>query len=537
MERSGDVGLLGVLPVAALHLRGGAVQGANRLALEALSRPGAPGHLGDLDDPLALIHEPDRQRLLAAAESVGPGVEGSLGVRVGAAPPYRFLEVHLGPHPDGGAIAVLHDVTERERHDASLAEVASGACFADADLRVTWVGNRVSASMGLAADDFVGKQLYDLVHPDDVDPTRELVRLAIERPGVRCAGKTRVSHPDQPDVWWPIVVHLVWRPEDPAICGFAVRIDLDLSAGSDHQPAEEVARALVTLGSSSETGSLHLNLDGRLLQRSARVREILHPVGTDGDKRWLELLSPEHRTEVDEHLDAARSGVPLPATEVSFAGQGTVVWIRLDVLPYRNTQGAVAGMFVNLTDSTTEHEAREALARVREELWILANHDALTGLPNRYRLTDDLRATLDTWLEVSDWSGRRPAVVVCDLDRFKVANDLYGHRVGDDVLVEAARRITAAVGGDGTAYRFGGDEFVVVCPATTATDLSGLGDRVTEAFAAPMVLDGLELDVGISVGGSLAERVDATDPDRLLLRADRAMYAVKAERRAARRSS
>lgn len=515
--------VLAWIPAPALHLRDGEFVAANDAARVLLGPPGQIiGSLAASDG--AALHE-----RAAAVERSGTADPDPVTVRLGTEPPHRFVELLLGPHPSGGVLAVAHEVTERERLDAVTAEFATGIYITDAALQATWIPLRVSESVGLPRDRFVGSDVYDRLHPDDVEPTRALVARAVEMPGVRCSRPMRVRQFDQADVWWPIVTHLVWRGDDPAIGGLLVRFDMDLTAGVEEQPTEETAQGLVTLASSSTTGALHLDVEGTLLQRSTRVREILRPVGEDADRRWLELLGAEDRAAVDERLEAARAGTLLPAVEVAFTGSAAVVWARVDVVPYRDTQGHVAGMFVNVLDLTSERDARDALAIAREELWHLANHDALTGLANRYQLADRLEAALHG---LDDDAATRPAVIVADLDRFKDVNDCHGHRIGDEVLAEAARRVASAVRPGDLVCRFGGDEFVVLCEGVAdRAELDAIADQLVQRFAAPIEADGLRFDIGISVGGALANPADAAAPDALILRADRAMYAVKAEGR------
>ena len=514
------------LPGPALRFHAGEVVGANAPARSLLGPP---------ELLLAGLSEADRALLLQVAgdlEQGGAAAPATVNVRIDAHPPHRFVEFRFGAHPGGGTIALAHEVTERERLDAVLAELASGVYITDGELRATWIPHRVSEAAGLSPHQFVGTDVYGLLHPEDVEPVRQLVAQARDMPGVRCSRPMRVHQLGQPDVWWPIVAHLVWRGDDQAIGGLLVRFDMNLTGGVEQHDAEETSQALVTLGSSSTTGALHLDLSGALLQRSTRVLEILRPLGEDGDLRWLDLLRAEDRDAITERLDAARRGVLLPAVEVAFVDDGAVVWARVDALPYRDTQGNVAGMFVNVLDLTSERGARDALAVAREELWHLANHDALTGLANRYQLTDRLAAALAGVDEHIAEAPTRPAVIIGDLDRFKEVNDRHGHRIGDGVLVEAARRIASAVRVGDLVCRFGGDEFVVLCEGVTGLqELQARANRVLEQFTEPFVADDLTFDIGISVGGAMAEPGDAEDPDSLILRADRAMYAAKAERR------
>jgi diguanylate cyclase (GGDEF)-like protein len=526
---AGDNDILRWLPGPALHLQRGVVVAANAPAQDLL---------GPREQILDAFSPSDRTMLRARAEAVVPpgGVAGQpLLVRLGQAPPHRFVELQIGPHPAGGAIVAVHDVTERERLDAVIAEFATGIYITDRDLEATWIPRRVSESVGLPRDQFVGSDVYRLIHPDDIGPTRALVARAREMPGVRCSRPLRVHQIGQPDVWWPIIVHVIWRGDDPAIGGLLVRFDMDLTAGVHLHGSEETAQALVTMGPSSTTGALHLSLSGNLLQRSTRVREILRPVGEDGDLRWLDLLRPDDFDAVTERLEAARLGSPLQAVEVAFVGSGTEVLARLDVLPYRDAQGHVAGMFVNVLDLSAEREARDELAAAREELWHLANHDALTGLANRYQLAERLDLALQGLAALDGTAPTRPAVIVADLDRFKEVNDLHGHRIGDAVLAEAARRIAAAVRPGDLVCRFGGDEFVILCDQVgDPGELGRIARCVGERFEEPFEVDGLLFDIGISVGGAMAELGDEDAPDGLILRADRAMYAAKADTRSSR---
>src|SRR5690606_27697994 len=177
------------------------------------------------------------------------------------------------------------------------------------------------------------------------------------------------------------------------------------------------------------------------------------------------------------------------------------------------------GSIVTLTDLTIRKQFESELAR-------LAHYDALTGLPNRPLFRDRLRQAIDR-LERHDG---HMAVMFLDLDRFKEINDTMGHAVGDQVLVEVARRIERAMRAHDTAARFGGDEFVALL-----TDLDGadealhIADRLAERIVAPMRLDGHEHTVEVSIGIAISHSPDA-DPETLIQHADIAMYNAKRRR-------
>lgn len=154
----------------------------------------------------------------------------------------------------------------------------------------------------------------------------------------------------------------------------------------------------------------------------------------------------------------------------------------------------------------------------------LAQHDALTGLPNRLLLADRLERGIA--------SARRHvtslAVLYIDVDRFKRINDSLGHAVGDQVLQSLARRLQAGVRESDTVSRQGGDEFVVLLPEVScAADAAFSADKLLAAMAAPHRIAGQDLYVTASVGIAVYP-ADGADPESLLNEADFALLRAKA---------
>ena len=118
----------------------------------------------------------------------------------------------------------------------------------------------------------------------------------------------------------------------------------------------------------------------------------------------------------------------------------------------------------------------------------------------------------------------------CDVDGLKGINDRLGHAVGDQVLMETARRIEGVIRPADTAAHLGGDEFVVLCESIDEEGATAVANRVEAAFAVPMNVDGVELSVGVSVGLALTSDPDVIPAD-LLAEADHAMYRAKQRRR------
>jgi diguanylate cyclase (GGDEF)-like protein len=169
--------------------------------------------------------------------------------------------------------------------------------------------------------------------------------------------------------------------------------------------------------------------------------------------------------------------------------------------------------------------AGERKEQVEELLAHQALHDPLTGLPNRQLLVDRLTHAIAV---AQRRGGVPPVVMFLDLDRFKLVNDTFGHRAGDDLLVQVADRLRGVLRTTDTLSRFGGDEFVVLCEELSATEtVSTIATRIQGVFDEPFRIGNEELPISVSIGvASLDDAVTTTEV--LLSDADAAMYFAKA---------
>jgi diguanylate cyclase (GGDEF)-like protein len=187
---------------------------------------------------------------------------------------------------------------------------------------------------------------------------------------------------------------------------------------------------------------------------------------------------------------------------------------------HRDEDGEVQATFVQLVDASARKRAESDLVR-------LAYHDPLTGLPNRAHLLE----ALDRALDLARRSGEPMAALLLDVDHFKVVNDSLGHDAGDVLLREVAHRLQGVVRQGDTVARFGGDEFVVVAESRCSEDdAAALAQRIGAAFGAPVVIDGRDVHVSVSIG--IAVSVGGRDARGLLRDADTAAYWAKARGRA-----
>ncbi|CAD5375177.1 Bifunctional diguanylate cyclase/phosphodiesterase [Rubrivivax sp. A210] len=198
---------------------------------------------------------------------------------------------------------------------------------------------------------------------------------------------------------------------------------------------------------------------------------------------------------------------------------GTTVWTEVVTNYARNPRSGR----VELRGVTRDiSERKKAEAQIRQ----LAMFDQLTGLPNRAHLKE----RFDYALNLAEHHGQPLAVVFLDIDRFKDINDSLGHDVGDQLLVEVARRLAEGMRASDTVSRLGGDEFILVLPQTDADGAARTATRLLQAIARPVRLGSHELRTSTSIGIAMYPE-DGTDIDTLSRCADAAMYQVKRDSR------
>ncbi len=180
-----------------------------------------------------------------------------------------------------------------------------------------------------------------------------------------------------------------------------------------------------------------------------------------------------------------------------------------------------------LREEAREREALMHQLREREEhLRFMAQHDPLTGLPNRI----SLQQRLELALELAKRNRKKVAVMMVDLDDFKKLNDARGHLVGDQALAAVAARLRTSVRASDTVARYGGDEFVVLAgDLDRIDDARMIAEKIADMVNVPLALEGGLARIACSIGISVYPD-DAADGESLVDRADKAMYSVKSVR-------
>ena len=231
----------------------------------------------------------------------------------------------------------------------------------------------------------------------------------------------------------------------------------------------------------------------------------------DGATR-SDIASPARRA-IDENRT-----VGLKSDSLLIRRDGRELAVEDSTSPIHDQDGVVTGAVIVFHDVT---ESRANAMKMTE----LAQHDFLTGLPNRILLIERLSQSI----RLAQRHGKQAALMFIDLDHFKIINDSMGHAVGDLLLQSVAERLVSCVRATDTVCRQGGDEFVVVLAEIgMPRDVVHVAEKLLAAFALPHLVNGRELQITLSIGISEYPE-NGGDVDTLMVAADAAMYRAKAE--------
>lgn len=277
----------------------------------------------------------------------------------------------------------------------------------------------------------------------------------------------------------------------------------------------------------------------RLRHTNALMRSVVESsseaIMTVSDDLVIELANPAAEA-IFEAEGKGLAGRPLEQLFPKFRGTGKLeAWLaqsrrsfefdgcRLDgtTFPAEATVDAMSvdgsKHYVVVARDVTERHAQQKLMEY------LALHDNLTGLPNRTLLMD----RLDHAISASRRDGRPLALLLLDLDRFKEINDTLGHAVGDSLLTEVGQLLSGPLRESDTVARLGGDEFAVLLPSVSGLEHArDIAERVAGVLARPFPVEGITVEVGVSIGVALYPEHGA-DASELMRGADVAMYVAK----------
>ncbi len=237
------------------------------------------------------------------------------------------------------------------------------------------------------------------------------------------------------------------------------------------------------------------------------------------EERVFQIINEDSGLKVESPIEQSlRSGdiVGLANHTVLINKQGSTIAIEDSAAPIRDRDETIIGAVLVFHDVSYKRN-------LMKELTHQAQHDALTGLPNRYLFNEHLKLALAR----AKRKQSKLAVIFLDLDRFKLINDTMGHNMGDRLLYHVAERVRRSLREGDTIARQGGDEFLILLPEIVDDlEAASVAERILGVFAQPIMLDGNEIYLSTSIGISLYPD-DGTDLETLVKQADIAMYYAK----------
>jgi diguanylate cyclase (GGDEF)-like protein/PAS domain S-box-containing protein len=440
----------------------------------------------------------------------------------------RYISIVHSPLADGGWISTHEDVTDAMRREESFRllfennPVPMWVSHRES-LRFLAVNNAAVAHYGYSREQFLAMTVPDLVPGERRESFAGFLRSLGESQFRQNIGQHRRSDGSIIDVATSsqALIYAGQRARLAAVHDITHLKQVEnelrqtqkfLDTVIDQVPLPVVVKEVAGAG------------DGQQGNRFALFNRAYEAL-TGDSRAWMigktpHEIYPKERADliVESDEEALRSDQSVPVREhpIATADKG-VRLVTGRKVAVRDEDGNPRHLLMVLEDVTERRQAER-------HIWHLAHNDSLTGLPNRATFIETFNAAI----EKAKANGEQFTVLCLDLDRFKAANDAYGHLIGDGLLREAARRLKAAAGGTFLA-RVGGDEFTLIVPGSPEA-AEALSEKMLAAFKPDFEVEGHRLQLGLSIGGAVYP-ADGTDVRTLIVNADAALYQAKAEMR------
>jgi diguanylate cyclase (GGDEF)-like protein/PAS domain S-box-containing protein len=426
------------------------------------------------------------------------------------------------PAPDApaGGTDGLHARLVRASWDALISVSADG--------RLEFASESIERILGWTPAELAGRNVLGLIHPDDLDGALVGLGRAVEGDPQGRILTMRIRRRDGRWAWIEVVGNRL-ACADGTVGGEGTEasesidgIVVNVRGVEERQLIAETMREVQSLFEEVfENGPVGLMLVAPSRQIFRANPAMCSMLGYSSaelcDRTTTDITHPDDRDETlrlnRDHPHGSNHGYNYEKRYVRKDGQS--VWCRVHVTQVFDGDGTLAYSIGHVEDISSQ---REIAAQLERE----ARYDSLTDLPTRKHLVRRLERSL---LEVRRGGGQ-VAVLFIDIDHFKQVNDTLGHAAGDELLVLVARAIQSALRGSDLAGRFGGDEFIVLCPnLASPADATIVADRIRRRLAVPFVVRDTELFIGASIGIAIADH--RSDAPTLMSEADTAAYRAK----------
>lgn len=415
-------------------------------------------------------------------------------------------------------------------------------CVVAADSRIVFVSAAFERIFGYTPEEVVGRPILDMVHPEDLERTRQAAQ-SVNDGNLQLHFENRYVHKEGH------TVHVRWTAR------WLPDSQVRLAVAHDMTEAKRIEARQTAVYAIAKAAHGAAGLEALFTQMHQIIGELLDA------RNFSVVLYDAARDELSYpyHVDSLSIAAPQPGPLHADAHCAQVIrqrqamlltspiepaapttqthrhWLGVPLLTQQGAIGALVlqgdGESVRYTDQDKELlqfvSGQVAVAiehqQLQARLLHMAQYDQLTGLPNRALLLDRLQIALAR----AHRDQTQLSLLFVDLDRFKQVNDSYGHPMGDLLLQQVAQRLRDCVRSADTVARLGGDEFIVLLEGgQSSTHAQGVVQKIVAAFAAPFVLQKHSVLMVPSIGLALYPE-HGNDAQQLLSYADAAMYACK----------
>ena len=434
----------------------------------------------------------------------------------------------------------------RTRLDHVLDLLVDAVCVVDAEGRFVYASAASERIFGYTPEEMLGRPMIEMVHPDDRARTLDAaakIMSGVPNPHF----ENRYLRKDGG------TVHIMWTARWSEADGVRIAVARDITA---RRHIEAVQAALLDISEAAHTTAdllalfrrIHEIIGGLLPAQNCFVA--LHDAATgmlsfpyfvDAHDRAPEPIPLDAGTLTGEVIRSGEAlllapdrGMHLPA-HVRPVGRPALDWLGVPLVARERVLGALVVQTytgnIRYRESDKQllqfvsTQVAAAIERKQNETWLrhIAQHDALTALPNRTLFDDRLQALLLRARHSQELLG----LLYLDLDHFKHVNDTWGHAAGDALLQDVAQRISRSVRESDTVCRMGGDEFVVLLAGIRQAGHALIaGEKIRAALLQPFEVGGQRLSVSASIGAAVFPG-HGSEGQHLIREADRAMYDAK----------
>jgi diguanylate cyclase (GGDEF)-like protein/PAS domain S-box-containing protein len=429
-------------------------------------------------------------------------------------------------------VAQIEDITDRVRVQQALAKAEErfhrafdqapvGMALATPDGRWLQVNPAFCELLGYEADELTAFTFEDVTHPDDIERSVEHSRRQLEGEVESLRIEKRFIRSDQ-NVVWVALTSTLTRDDGGSPLHFVAQVEDVTERVLAQRGLEEAEERFRRAFDDAPIGMALVGLDGRWLRVNPTLCEITGYSEEELLTRTFKDIT--HPDDLDKNLENIENLIAGRIRSIRIEkryirASGRTVWVNVSSSLILDADGRPLHLVSQIEDVA---DRKRAESRLKD----LAEHDPLTGLLNRRRFDEELA---DTMLRLRRHGGNA-ALLLIDLDRFKLVNDTFGHKIGDEVLVEVAGTLRARLRETDIVARLGGDEFAAVLYEADAEAAQAVAEDLIAALRAKRVGQAAEVGVTASVGVVLLDRETLGDDDALLA-ADRALYAAKNARR------